>query len=198
MGCLKGRWTPFPGSTLASESPAPFEPCTKLLLPLEWGLLPLRGSPRHLGPSIPFSQVCPGTLASSALLHLHWECLPPFPNGLFKSTHVQSLPLPFSLPGLAGNALPSLIFPEPFSHVHFFFFSFLVFLGLHSQHVEVPRLGVASKLPLLPFATAIATRDPSRTCDLHHSSRQRRILNPRIKARDGTCVLMDTSQVHDH
>jgi len=80
----------------------------------------------------------------------------------------------------------------------FFFFSFLVFLGLHSQHVEVPRLGVASKLPLLPFATAIATRDPSRTCDLHHSSRQRRILNPRIKARDGTCVLMDTSQVHDH
>ena len=43
--------------------------------------------------------------------------------------------------------------------------------------------------------TAIATQDPSCTCDLHHSSWQRRILNPLSKARDGTRVLMDTSWV---
>ena len=36
---------------------------------------------------------------------------------------------------------------------------------------------------------------PSRTCDLHPSTRQRRILNPLSKARDRTYVLMDTSQV---
>ena len=38
--------------------------------------------------------------------------------------------------------------------------------------------------------------DLSCTCDLHHSSRQRRILNPLSEARDQTLVLMDTSRVH--
>ena len=33
-----------------------------------------------------------------------------------------------------------------------------------------------------------------RACDLHHSSQQRRI-NPLSKARDRTCILMDTSQI---
>ena len=33
-------------------------------------------------------------------------------------------------------------------------------------------------------------------CDLHHSSRQCRILNPLIEARDQTHVLMDASRVH--
>ena len=32
--------------------------------------------------------------------------------------------------------------------------------------------------------------------ELHHSSRQRRILNPLSKARDQTRILMDTCQVH--
>ena len=32
-------------------------------------------------------------------------------------------------------------------------------------------------------------------CDLHHSSRQRLILNPLNESRDQTCILMDTSQV---
>ena len=39
---------------------------------------------------------------------------------------------------------------------------------------------------------------PSCICDLHHSSWQCRILDPLIKARDGTCVLMDTSRVRFH
>ena len=45
---------------------------------------------------------------------------------------------------------------------------------------------------------ATATPDLSCICDLHHSSRQRWILNPLIEARDWTCVLMDTSWVPYH
>ena len=37
--------------------------------------------------------------------------------------------------------------------------------------------------------TATAMRDPSRICDLHHSSEQCWILNPLSEARDWTCVL---------
>ena len=54
--------------------------------------------------------------------------------------------------------------------------------------MEIPRLGVASELQLPACATAVW--DPSGTCNLHHSSWQRRMLNPLSKARDGTCKLM--------
>ena len=40
-----------------------------------------------------------------------------------------------------------------------------------------------------------ATLDLSCICDLRHSSRQCPILKPLSKARDGTCVLMDTSRI---
>ena len=58
--------------------------------------------------------------------------------------------------------------------------------------MEVPRLGVESKLQLLAYttdtatatATATATQDPSRIWDLHHSSWQHWILNPMSEARD--------------
>ena len=40
--------------------------------------------------------------------------------------------------------------------------------------------------------------DPSHVCELHHSSRQRWILNPLSKARDQTCVLVDASQIRFH
>ena len=40
--------------------------------------------------------------------------------------------------------------------------------------------------------------DLSRVCELHHSSRQRWILNPLNKARDQSHVLMNTSRVHYH
>ena len=66
------------------------------------------------------------------------------------------------------------------------------FLGPHLWHMEVPRMGV--KLKLQPLATA--TPEPSRVCDPHHSSQQCRILNPLSEARDQTCILMDTSQIH--
>ena len=62
-------------------------------------------------------------------------------------------------------------------------FSFVV---THRWHMEVPRVGVQSELQLPAYTTAIATQDPSLVCDLHHSSRQRRILNSLSKARDWT------------
>ena len=63
----------------------------------------------------------------------------------------------------------------------------------HLWQVEVPRLGVTRELQLLAYTTATATRDPGRVHDLHHSSQQCWILNPRSEARDRTGVLMDTS-----
>ena len=63
-------------------------------------------------------------------------------------------------------------------------------------HMEVPGLGVKSELQLLAYTTAIATPEPSCVCNLHHSSRQHRILNPLSEARDQTCILMDTSQIY--
>ena len=61
--------------------------------------------------------------------------------------------------------------------------------------MEVARLGVELELQLHAYATATATPDPSRICDLHHSSRQRQILNSLSEARDRNRILMDTSQV---
>ena len=71
----------------------------------------------------------------------------------------------------------------------------LLFCLLGPWHMEVPRLGVQSELQLPAYTTATATQDPSCICDLHHSSQQRRILNPLSRAGDGTHILMDTSQV---
>ncbi len=63
---------------------------------------------------------------------------------------------------------------------------FICSLGLHLQHMEVPRLGVESELqlPTTATATATGTPDPSCVCDLHHSSWQHWILNPLSKTRD--------------
>ena len=82
--------------------------------------------------------------------------------------------------------------PDPFS------FSFFCFLGLHLWHMELPRLGVKSELQLPAYTTAIATPDLSHVCDLYHSSRQHRILNPLSEVRDQTCILIDTGQVRYH
>ena len=65
-------------------------------------------------------------------------------------------------------------------------------LSPHLWHMEVPRLGVPSKLQLPAYSTATARWDPSRICDLHHSSGQRQILNPLSEARNQTHNLMGT------
>ena len=54
--------------------------------------------------------------------------------------------------------------------------------------MEVPGLGVELELQLLAYITVTAIRDPSHIFYLHC----RQILNPLTKARDGTCILMDT------
>ena len=61
--------------------------------------------------------------------------------------------------------------------------------------MEIPSLGVELELQLPAYATATAMRDPSLICNLNHGSRQRRILNPLMDARDRTHVLMDIGQV---
>ena len=82
--------------------------------------------------------------------------------------------------------------------VFWFFFPFFVFLGPYLWHMEVPRLGVQLELQLLAYTTAKATQNPSHIWNLHHSSRQRHILNPLCEARDQTHILMNTSQVRYH
>ena len=51
------------------------------------------------------------------------------------------------------------------------------------------------ELQLQAFATATATRDPSKVFELHHGSQQCQTLNPLSKARDRTLILMDPSQI---
>ena len=56
---------------------------------------------------------------------------------------------------------------------------------------------VKSELQLLAYTIGTAMQDPSHACDLHHSSRQRRILDPLSEARDWTHILKDiTLGVH--
>lgn len=54
--------------------------------------------------------------------------------------------------------------------------------------------GSQAREPLLAYATVTATVDIRHVHDLHHSSPQRQIRNSLSKARDRTCVLVDTSQ----
>ena len=76
----------------------------------------------------------------------------------------------------------------------FFFFGLLSFLGLHPWHTEAPRQGAESELQLPAYATATATGYLSRIFHLHHSSQQRRSLNPLSEARNRTRIFMDTSR----
>ena len=72
------------------------------------------------------------------------------------------------LAGLSRAQQPQL-WTVPWSWFFVVSFFFLVFLGLHLWHMEVPRLGVESELQLPAYSTAIAIRDLSCVCDLHHS-----------------------------
>ena len=70
------------------------------------------------------------------------------------------------------------------SHLVFIYCPPIHLLGLHLQHMELPRLGVKLELQLLAYTTATETQDLSCICNLHHSLRQRWILNPVSEARD--------------
>ena len=69
----------------------------------------------------------------------------------------------------------------------FFFCLFCLF----AFSVAAPMAYEGSQARGLIGAVATATWDLSRVCDVHHSSRQCRILNPLSKARDRKFVLVD-------
>ena len=71
-----------------------------------------------------------------------------------------------------------IFFPSICFYLFIYLFIYLVFLplsGLLPRHMDVPRLGVESEPWPPAYARATATQDPSRICNLHHSSQQRRI-----------------------
>ena len=72
----------------------------------------------------------------------------------------------------------------------------LLFLGPYLRHMEVPRLRVESELQLPAYSTATAMWDPRLVCELHCSLWLHQILNQLSKARDQTCILLDTRWVH--
>ena len=86
-------------------------------------------------------------------------------------------------------------YPGVFFVCFCFCFVLFCFSGLHPWHMEVSRLGVELELQLPAYTTATAMQDPSHICKLHHSSWHHWILNPLSKARDQTCILMETSQI---
>ena len=97
---------------------------------------------------------------------------------------------------LTGLKILQLAFSSRTANTEFFL-PFFFFLELHPWHMEVSGLGLGVELELqLPaYTTATAMPDPTCVCDLHPSSWQCRILTPLSEARNGTRILMDTSQV---
>ena len=104
-----------------------------------------------------------------------------------KPPYKLCLQSPTNFPKPAKISCSPEIFPNPTP--------FIVFFELRWRHMEVPRLGVELELQLLAYTTATEMCDPSRICNLHHSSWQYQILNPLSGARDRTCILMATSWV---
>ena len=77
------------------------------------------------------------------------------------------------------------------------FFFFWSFLGPHSGHVEVPRLGVQ-----LAIAAGLCHNHSNARSKLNLQPTpqltQYQISNPLSEASDRTCIFMDTSQVYFH
>ena len=73
----------------------------------------------------------------------------------------------------------SLLPEKSLCHLFIFFF-----LWPHLQHMEIPRLGVRSELPVPAYTSAAAMWDLSCVFDLHHSSQQCWVLNPLSRTRD--------------
>ena len=92
------------------------------------------------------------------------------------------------------NNKSTFVTPSTWAIPSVLFYFFL--LEPHLQHREVPRLGVGSELQPPAYATPTAAPNLSHSFNLHESSRQRWILNPRSEARDQTHhILVGISQV---
>ena len=79
---------------------------------------------------------------------------------------------------------------------YFHFFCLFAFSRATPEAYRDSQAGVQSELQLQAYSRAAATRDPSCVCDLHHSSRQCRVLNPLSKGKDQTRNLVVPSQIH--
>ena len=79
--------------------------------------------------------------------------------------------------------------------VNLFFFFFLLFLWAAPAAYGGSQARGLIGAVATSLARATATQDPSRVCDLHNSSQQRRILNPLSKGRDRTRNLMVPSRI---
>ena len=95
--------------------------------------------------------------------------------------------------GLSSISLFVLLSHNSFVCVYVYIY--IYFLAPNLRHMEIPSVGDESELQLVAYATAIAMPDPSRVCQLPHSSEQCQILNPLSKARDWTLVLLATSWI---
>ena len=131
-----------------------------------------------------------------------WQCLQTLPHVLWGSKHFhpsEGSLLPLSKPSVPLLQLRSpLVWPVLGLHMNRIRQNELFFFFLEGGNMEVPRLGVESELQLPTYARATATWDPSRLCDLYHSSQQHRIPDPLSKARDRTHNLMVTSRIPCH
>ena len=83
-------------------------------------------------------------------------------------------------------------FLDLYKYSFFFFF----FRATPTTYGSSQARGAASELQLPAYTTVTATWDLIHVCNLHHSSGQRKILNPLSEARDQTRVVMDMSWVH--
>ena len=113
----------------------------------------------------------------SLIQKMHYICM-----CVCMNTHIYNL----LWRSICSNLLPLFI--------HFYFY----FLLFRAAPMEVPMLGDESALQLPAYTSATAMPDSSQDFNLHHSSWQSWILNPLSKARDGTRILRDTSQICFH
>ena len=75
---------------------------------------------------------------------------------------------------------------------------FFFFLMLFRATPAVRKFPGERSYQSYSYTTVTAMQDPSHICDLHHSSRQRCILNPLSKARDRIHILMDSRWIPFH
>ena len=91
-----------------------------------------------------------------------------------------------------SHSLYNIILTDIFS------FSLLLFFCLFRAALEACGSSQArGRIRAVATAyTTATTSNPSRICDLHHSSRQRQILDPLSEVRDHIRILVDSSRVH--
>ena len=89
--------------------------------------------------------------------------------------------------------------PEQLDTGNTFFFFFFFCLFAFSRAAPMAQGGSQARGPIGAIATGLhhshSNRDPTRICNLYHSSWQCRILNTLSEARNQTHVLMDTSWI---